>query len=262
MNKQLANEKDYDSSLKDMEAWLRLQSNSVQKNVTVVSSEEEGLEFQIHIDRNSPEMFIPRIGESFGEDENDNVPRVTVAPTILGCIIGYSRCDSDFMTGSAVSKEEAPTDLYRQGYEINRLDYVHALKPTKRMVTHSRRSDEYWLVNYTEKYKEYKPTNIGEFYFMSMTFATKPGPASKDRPAASLTGYLKHTEKNGIYFTDSIKLVPGTYMFTIELDSLYDNEGKKVSQKQTIIPCGKEEYDKNKKLYAALLSDAPSFLKW
>jgi hypothetical protein len=259
----MPSKKQYEDSLTDMKAWMKLQPVDIQKELTIVSSEESDKPFMLHIDRNEIDAFIPRVGQSFEDDENKTIPRVTVAPTLVGCILGYARCINDFMLGHNISKKESPDDMYRQGYKIHHIDYLHCLQPTFKMVWDGEETKEHWLVNYQPKAKEYIPKVVGEFYFTQMTFEALKGAKSKRCADTTVRGYLKHDDPAGIQVYEGVVIPAGTYSFVFELGHLYNPDGKAVSRPQSIESCDAGEYAKNKKLYAALLSAGqPSFLKW
>lgn len=254
----------YEDSLRDMKAWLALQADDVIKQVKIISSQTSGRECMLHIDKNKIDVFTPRVGASFEDDENSTVPRVTVAPTLVGCILGYSRCVSDFMTGHNISKRENPDDTYKQGYVLHRLDYLHCLKPTAKMVWDAPGTDEHWLVNYQPKHKEYVPVAIGEFYFTSMHFGSVQGKDSRRTAATTVAGYIRHTDKAGMLVHEGQRIAPGTYLFTFDLGHLYNPNKGMTKVEQGIVPCSESDYKQNKKLYAALLSEQapPKHLLW
>ncbi len=251
----------YEQSLADMKDWLKLQAKETKGEIKIVSSQDVDMPYMLHIDKNPVKVFTPRIGDSFSEMENRTIPRITVSPTLVGCIEGYARVHYDLMTGHTASKQSDEYDVYRQGYVIHRLDYLHALKPSSEMVFDSARSDEHWLVNYCAKYKEYPSVSIGEFYICSLTFVVPQGKASKGEPNLVISGYLKHSDTDGMIFCEDKKLAAGAYMFTVELTKR--NVDKQLTVEPTVIKIKDSEYASNKKLYAALLSDrSPGYLKW
>lgn len=255
----MPSKKQYEDSLSDMKAWMKLQANETKGELKIVSSEDGKIPFMLHVDRNEIDTFVPRINTTFGEDENKTIPRVTVAPTLHGCLMGYSptRVLFDHWDGHAYTKKNNPDDPYRQGYVIHKIDYLHAISPTREMVDDVRHSDEHWLVNYAPKQKDYPAQAIGHIIITSVSLNAKPGKAGRDQPEQVVSGYIKHTCKEGIGFTYDKPLPPGTYMFTMSMNP----KGVK-DPSMMCVPVAESEYDQNKKLYAAVLSDQPGFMRW
>jgi hypothetical protein len=248
----------YDNSLESMKAWLKLQASETKGEIKIVSSQDSGLETMLHIDKNPIKLFTPRIGESFAEGENRTIPRVTVSPTLTGCIEGYWRVPTDILSGATQSKIDHPDDPYRQGYVIHAIDYLHALKPSAEMVPSGERAEEHWLVNYDQKFKEYPAKKIGEFYITQLTYQVPQGNASKGAPNIVISGYLK---TDGMYFCPGHPVDCGTYMFTVSLKSRQPDSPPVAEP--TVVPVSEADYVRNKKLYAALLSHAqPKYLSW
>jgi len=170
-------EQDFESDYQNILDWVLLQSPVVQENVKIVSNKDLGQDYHLHIDKNLVKKFIPMMPKSASSAENASAPRVTVAPTLLGCMIGYFRCVSDFMDGSG---EHIKGDPYRGGYVIVALPFTHSLKPNNKLCFDAERSDEHWLVNYSKDNVDYPSIEIGKlfitevnmFYHIYMTINT------------------------------------------------------------------------------------------
>ena len=111
-------------SINDIQLFVSEQIPLVKNNVTIVDGEtfNKGLMYHIGTTDMSNKPYIPRIGERQGKTEDRTVPRVTVAPTLLGCIYGYAMVVISGMDNNIA------------GYYIHSLPFEYCLKPTKKLV--------------------------------------------------------------------------------------------------------------------------------
>src|ERR1700741_3061096 len=95
------------SPSEELTQWLETVSEKVRKNVTVVTPEEVKQDYFLHISTDtSIKKFVPVIGRRQAYSEDRSVPRVTVAPTLLGCFIGYAKADYDFQNTPSTAKND------------------------------------------------------------------------------------------------------------------------------------------------------------
>ena len=230
--------------------FFSIQSKSTQKNAKVVSREEIGVPL-LHIDKNTPKVFIPCMPKSAADSENTTTSRITVAPTIVGCCKGYSRVEMDFLDGP---NKWLPGDPYRAGYEICTFDYEYALEPNEKLVFDAPRTKEHWLVTYSKETQTYKPKKIGKMFFTEILFvAAEPG--MKDQmPGARLKGYLWHECEEPIAFKEGQVLPAGYYEIHMYFEQPNENS-KEDSNNHNALPISKAIYDENKKTYAAMLAE-------
>lgn len=244
--------------------FMALQSDSVRTNSQIVDADLVGQPYMLHIDKNTPKVFTPMMPRSADPREDNTIARITVAPTLIGCYIGYQRGHDNFLEGS--KKDPEDTDSFRGGYEICLLPFQHCLKVNNTLVPDASLSGEHWLVGYTEETREYKPEHVGKVFVSKITQKAVSG----DAPATFLTIYIEVKREQGFKFSPNIHMTPGYWKATVLWNAgewpNCEKEGnfdvKHVSQ---------EEYESAKHLSAAMLSmesqqalmkKAPAFTRW
>lgn len=236
-----------ETDLEDLQFYQSCQSEEVQAHTKVISRAEAGP--ALHIDKNVPEAFVPRMPKSAMSSENDSVARVTVATTILGCYIGYFRGEYDIEHG-VHQHADNESDPYRGGYEISKLDYVHALKPDIEMCGDADHSGEIWLVPYNEKHTKYVPVKLGKLFCTRMTYY----PMASGRPHLSLTLVVENYSDEEIKLTNQTKLDPKSYTkIDLEWGNVFERHVD-IDNKIKLTSITKEEYASLKHAVATMLS--------
>lgn len=192
------------SAKEDLEQWLQSVNERVRRNVTIMTPEDVGQPYMLHISMDtSIKKFIPVIGRRQAPMEDRTIPRITVAPTLLGCLIGFAASENVFKEYKGRQHEQ---DLsYKGGFKIYAIPYAAALKPTNKLVYDSTMSDEYWLTAYNPETTEYVPTSAGKFFYESITLRARDGKSAE----AEVTIYAEITQEGGIQFSKNIFLSQG-----------------------------------------------------
>lgn len=247
----------FEQNQSDISNWLALQSRRVQTESVIVNSEDLGQNFMLHIDKKSPKVFIPQMPRRASVSENNTTSRVTVAPTLLGCLIAYASTDHDFRLGS--NKQVARDYSFRGGYEINELEFTHCIKPSYKLVYDADLTEEHWLVSFNKDTLQYKNKLIGKVFIKSITSQAVSG----NYPDTILTLYIEHQKPEGIKFSPNIHLKPGYYKAVLSFEnevarSVNDEKDFKVKQ------VSENEYNEAKGLSASMLSFQENipFMKW
>jgi hypothetical protein len=182
---------------KNLKEWLDHSVDKVKNNVRVVTPEEVGQNFFLHISTNTGiRKFVPTIGHRQADSENRTIPRICVAPSILGCLIGYSAIEYDFLSNQ---------DDWKGGWKIYALPFEAALKPTSKLVYDSRHSDEHWLVAFNKETAEYIPETAGRIFYRSISYVARSGKV----PAGEGTLYIEITKPEGFPFSKQYFLTKG-----------------------------------------------------
>lgn len=222
--------------------WFSIQSKVVQKNSKIVSAKEIGRNYMLHIDKNMPKSFVPRMPTSAASSENAHCSRITVGSTLLDCLLGYARADDDFITSGMGAAEK-----FRGGYDICTLEFDHCLKPNSKLVYDADLTNEYWLVSYRPDLIQYKPKLIGKIFLDSVTYKLISG---KKTPVALFTAYVSHNKAEGIPYTPNLFLEAGEYRITGALNFENDHpEIQCISENISV-----SEFNKAKQLNASMLS--------
>ncbi len=217
-------------------AWFALQSDNVQKNAAIVDADVVGQPFMLHIDKNTPEVFTPRMPPSADSREDGTCPRITVSPSLWACYVGYNRAHQDYLKGSG--NPDKADDAFRGGSEICEQPFTHCLKVNKHLVPDAEKSQEHWLVAYTDETREYKPTHVGKVFVSRMISEARSG----EKPTVQVTLYIQVEKKEGFKFSATQHLDWGWWKATCvwgKLDLPYsDREGgiqlEQIDEKQWV----------------------------
>lgn len=250
-----------DTEFEDIKNYLSLQTKEVQANANIVDPSMMGVLWSMHIDKNTPPVFTPRMPKSAMASENDSCPRVTVACTLLGCYIGYFRGEEDVANGSP--RNEGESDHFLGGYNISKLRFNQALKPKPKLVRDADRSEELWLVPYNDQNTEYKPIIIGKMFVSALSYL----PVSGEYPNISITLYVQNTDTDGMWLDRKIKLDVGYYKVHVTWPSLF--ERSIYNEKTEVETISKDEFENRKRAVANflnrhtdILKNTPKYLSW
>lgn len=190
--------------VEQLEKWLESAAEKVQRNATIVTPVDIEQDFLLHISTDTAiRKFIPLIGRRQAPSEDRTVPRITVAPTLLGCFIGYAQADGDFRALAADgSKEE---DGYKGGWKIYSFPFEAALKPNNKLVYDSAQSDEMWLTSYSPETTEYIPETAGKMFFRSMRLVGRTG----KKPYAEVEIFVEISKATGVRWSKNHYLDKG-----------------------------------------------------
>lgn len=238
----------------EMQNFVSLASDNVKKNVTVVNAGELGQSFMLRIsmDKMPPKGYAPRISQRQAPSEDRTVPRITCAPTLLGCFIGYVTAAQDF-----INYEPGKHRLYKQGYYLYQLDFEEALRPNSKLVYDQKFSDEHWLVPYSEETRYYTGRLIGKLFISEIAYEG----LNEAAPKIEATLYLELTKEDGIRFSKNLELKKGYYR--IKGPANYNRQAWDKDSKFKIDEIDKTTFEQEKSVRAGLLSyEEPSYAKW
>lgn len=247
----------YEQSHSDISNWLSMQSKIVQKESSIISSEDINQNFMLHIDKKSPKVFIPSMPRRAATSENNTCSRVTVAPTLLGCLIAYAQSDHDFRFGT--DKQAMREYNYRGGYEINELEFTHCIKPSSRLVYDADKTGEHWLVNFNKDTIQYKCNLIGKIFIDSILVQAVSG----SNPSTEMTLFIEQHKAGGIKFSPNIHLKEGCHKAVLTFKNEYDRDVN--SEKDfKVKEISEGEYNEAKGLSASMLSlqEKTPFTRW
>lgn len=216
------------TDMDDIKKWLELQPSRVKSNVDIIDNTEgQGPSlFHITYDRD-PGRFIPVIGHRQGPEEDRTVPRICVATSLVGTILGHSSFEynSEYLE---VKKKDQSGVLYRGGFYFFEFQYQVAIKPSEKLVSDQKVSDEHWLVTYNKNTVYYKPEMIGKV--IATEFSTELKKAEK--PRVIVTYYVQVDKK--VQFSKNRSIGPGCYKVvspaSYQLESWKDDEAIKVTK--------------------------------
>lgn len=246
---------EYLMSLKEIKDYVDLLPEKVSKNVSIISKEELGQDFFLHIspENMSRKSYIPWISKRQTEKEDRTTPRITVSDYLYGCIVGYLSLLSDAYDYPNVSDNKK-----RQGVYIHQIEFDYALKPNNKLVFDQSRSNEHWLITYDLDTKEYKGKVIGKLFITEIT--TKIIANQHSNIEYKLA--IEINKDEGVKFSTNIFLNKGYWLLTCLANSSESYIKDKDFKTESL---SKNEYDKLKAISAAMLSindKLPTFSKW
>jgi hypothetical protein len=214
----------------------------------------------LHISNNpNIRKFIPQLTLRGAPSENRDITRVYVAPTLLGCFIGYGQAGSEFANKTADGNDEE--NGYKGGWKIYALPFRAALKPNRKMCMDQKESDEHWMVTYSPDTTEYIPESAGRVFYHQIVLTGR----SKKTPEAWVTMYVEITKEDGLRFSENHFLKKGCYR--IEGPEQQHVESWRDDKEFKVVPISRGDYQAAKAQSAALLSykeleNPPHYLKW
>lgn len=229
------------NNLEQLEEKIKTFSDKVRKNVTIATPESLGVAELLHL---SPDTKLgkmhPFIGMRQGDSEDRTVPRICVANSILGTIIGYSSTVYTFL------HTEDYKD-YKGGWTIYSMPFEYALKPNGYLVYDAAYSGEHWLITYNEETIYYKPRKVAKMFIASVTFYGRDG----KYPSSENTFYLE-VLNDQLKFNSKRDLTKGFYKVTGPTSAHVKNFN--VDKDFEIVSVSKTEYEDAKLKTASLLS--------
>lgn len=184
---------------KEMAVFLGLQPAAIAAGLTVVETEHL-LGPLLHVSTNPRiKEFVPSVTRRTGIQENRTVPRVSTAPSLIGCLIGYVSGWNDFYF-----PEESKKGKLLQELTIYRFNTPLALRPNTKLLYDQKESDEHWLVGYSRDTMGYVPVKAGRLFYKDVLLVGRPGRS----PFKIFTMLLEVTDES-LIFSKNIKLTKG-----------------------------------------------------
>jgi hypothetical protein len=231
-----------DVEVEKLKTYLTTAYPTLKKKVTV-----EFHENLFHISKDPKiKSFIPSVSRRTGGKEDRSVPRVSVAPTLKGCLIGYVSDLYDF--GSDWGE-------WNGGWYIYGFRNETALRPDKSILYDAEESGECWLVPYSKEKWKYPSKIVGRFFYrqvMTTVFS------DKKRTRLYHVQMLLEISEGSIAFDTENVLEKGYYRITFERSR--DFKQFDLLDIQTVTS---SEWSTLKGLHADKLSfEEPPSIKW
>lgn len=228
-----------------LETFLSTLPKTTTNNLTVVENTDNDKLLHISADRKL-NKFVPRIGFSQLKSEDRTIPRICVARTLVGCILGYDRIVFDF--------HNRFDKTYERGYYIKSFDYEHSLVPDKKLVADVGITGEEWLVSYSSETSKYSSENIGKFFVQSITYI----PIKDGGKIINVTLMLHTTED--MQLDTATRLSAGFYEIDIkDMNSCEYNLSEKDSKNMfTVTKITESDFNNIKKISTSLENMHPS----
>lgn len=154
----------------EMQAWMALQPTAIRNRLMVRSHAEAGDMFHMSVD-GTIKRFTPYVTRRTGHRENTSIPRVSVAPSIMGCYIGYAAAMTDYMWGEWGKGK----DKWKGGWYLYRIPYEYCIRPHVKELYDVEDTAEHWLVGYSPETVHYTPELVGSMIPVEMTHRARDG---------------------------------------------------------------------------------------
>ncbi len=196
------------SQLADLKKVLELYGPGVSNNVKIFSKEEALMPFLLRIDRTLPKTYVPRMPASAATSENNTVPRVVTAETLMGCLCGHSDVFFPVVT------REHNWEFKNNYFKILNFDFDYALHITKNLVFDAEDTGECWLVAYDKATTQYNPTLHGEFFVNRISIHAR-GSEKLNHTFAEIC--IRIIDSRGLMLTPKIHLAKGCHYVKLDI---------------------------------------------
>ena len=221
-----------------MKAQRLLWSDAVQKNTTIITPDDMGQDYLLHIAMDKQKEFIPYHSRNPGEGEDNTISRVYVAPDVVGCLFGFPFTENLL---TAMSVDDIPNN-YKGGVYIHKIPFRAALQPESVLTPTQYITREKWLVTYNQDTRKYPAEIVGKIVFNKAILM----PVHNAIPKRIFEFYIESLDK--------IKISPkrfvdkGYWKLLVVFHSAEDHDSFSLE------PLSTAEWNKSKKDKAALLS--------
>lgn len=239
--------------------FLSLLPSDTAKELTVVAGEKFNPSYLLHISKDTAiPSFSPSVTRRSMDAENRSVPRICTAPTLAGCILGYSSDLFDFIDQpTSTSVDRSRKVEYRGGWAVYGFPVAQCLRPSKKLLPDVTRTDEHWLVTYDEATVSYKPTLLGKFFYEVVSYR-----AGKGYPVVELE-MLVEVGDVPIRFDHERLLTRGYWKLIVK--GLHNAERWNKIASVEAVEINRVQYEASKQLVASMLSfeeQAPPSAGW
>jgi hypothetical protein len=233
-------------SKQDLNKYLGLATDLVVKNTKVVHVKDLPNKL-LHISTNRQKVLIPNISQRASLGEDNTIPRVHTAPTILGCIAGYDNT----IFNNRYDNQSNVKYAFKGGYYLYTIPFEYALSPNSKLVPDVAKTNEHWLVPYSKEYSEYTPDSISKIVTSEVTTTN----LSNNIIENIITIYIEITSITHVLLDTDVLLETGFYIVKIKLTE--NHGGEMTDYKYNIIShesTTKDIFKEKKESTAALLS--------
>lgn len=236
----------------------------VRENLLLATPQHTKRDHMLHISKDTDiAQFFPQVSRrTIGSTEDRRVPRVCVAPTLAGCILGYSSTLAEFHARQPVNKHiegQVVRQPFKGGWMIYGVPYKAALRPTAKLLPDVERTDEHWLVTYNEETVDYVALPVGRFFFNAVTYRPNCGENGEMRTEVEMLIEVLQDEIS-IPFDSAIKLKRGCWKIVV---GNFHNKLKWYRMGDVRVDSmPRDEYLQAKRLVASLLSHESPVTEW
>jgi len=239
----------------EIKQWLSLQPTNIKSAVKFSHIDEAGPMYHMSLD-GEISKFIPFVPRRAANKENVSVPRVSVAPSIMGCFIGYMASWKDI----AWPGDNVKNKKFKNGWYLYELPYEYCIKPNKKLLFDQENSNEHWLVTYSPATREYRPVIVAKMFYSELNIMPKAGSVPEYRTKL----VIEVLSDRGILLGGDRTLGKGAWM--VEGPLLEDHARWNDLKPYSIAPISAAHYALLKGYVASMLSleslSPPAAFKW
>lgn len=201
--------------------------------------------------------FIPQVSRRTAPREDRTQPRVSVSPTLIGCMMGYQTDEHIDLYPINKGKGEA----WSGGWYIYGFTDVALARPDKTLVYDAEVTNEYWLLPYTSERWKYPASIIGKyFYAQTRTWY------EKGKPIHEMDLVIEVTKGSEVWLSNDSKLDGGFWRVTVgrRKNNVTKDIGMySVTELSKPVQITSSEYQSLKTIRAdTLCLKEPSFTRW
>lgn len=243
-----------------LQPYLSLLPSETRKELTIVTPDTLGTSYLLHISKDTElKRFIPGISRRGMRREDRTVPRVNTAPSLIGCLLGYTSDMFDFHERKPGAKyTEARAVPFKGGYAIYGFRFDVALQPSRKLVLDVAQSDEHWLVPYDAQHAVYTPELLGKVFYSSVNYEV-----IKDRTCSRIEMYIEVLTDQPIWFEGRRQLTKGCWRAVV--NDLHATTAWNQLSDATVEQINPTDYISVKRNVASMLSlesHAPASARW
>ena len=221
---------------------------NVRKNTTIVTPETLGQNVFYHIAKTKMKSLVPNVSRKAAPSEDNTVPRVYVAPTLLGCIAGYVLLIYEAFELYPTDKNTP--DTWLGGCYIYTIPFEYALKPNSKLLYDAEVSDEHWLISYNRDTITYKPS-----YVTKMVVIALRSNSFYNGSIVRELDILIEVSESGIHLDKKTYVEGGYYKCTVIYELTYKDDKESYKWKiDNVESISAGEFQSAKKIHAAMLS--------
>lgn len=240
------NSADAKTAIKD---YLLRQPEAMRVNMTLVTPESLGQKFLLHLSYdNALSSFQPYITKRTAEGEDRTVPRISTAPSLFTCLMGYQTELNDYHQRPKVTSADGRKVTFTGGWIIYGLPFDYAIRPNNKLVPDADRTDEHWLVAYDKMTTEYTPVRVGKVFYDRVTYKGQ----DQEFPDIYIEMVIEVHPGMSLNLGMNTNLPAGYWV--VETKNLHDSRSYKSIDVRRVREITKTDYEQRKTLTAGLLS--------
>ena len=239
---------DINETKEALKSFLETKPEEMVSQLKIVTGDQLPNGKLYHMSKNAKlERFIPYVSPRTLEEEDRIFPRVSTAPTLAGCLMGYQSDLSDFHRHSSGRSLEGSPIKFRSGWYVYELDADVAVRPEEKLLPDVERTDEHWLLPFDKEHSEYRGKLAARFFYEAVTYLP-----DKDDTIVTLMMYVSVESETPVPFNDKVTLEKG--FWRIKVVGLHNAPDWKSIPEVSPERITQMEYDSIKRYAASLLS--------